>query len=580
MAAPVAKIGVQLSATTGQFENKLGNAAKRTRQLENTMERAKGKVPGFGNALGGIGGKGALAAAGAAAAAAGVVGVVLVARKAIQTFKRLGGAIIESISAMDNVIKTSRKLGITTSALVAMRIAANRTGTDLGQMEKGVQRMARSVSEAAKGTGEAQDAIRELGLDAKRLNTLSADKQFAAIGGALEGIVNHNDKLRIAGDIFGSRSAGDLLLLLGNVEAVQQAMFDAGRFGVIIDPAQTAAIEKANDAMEDLRTIKDGVFQQIAAKAAPVVAWGIEELTKRLEGPNSIPALVGRAMAKVREMAVMILNRIHTRLAFVQGVFEGIRERITNIANTVKTVWAAVASTIGTAFDALRAKLDGTQGIWEKVKATATRVIDEIAKHMATVINLIIAGTERVVNAAVGPINKLIGAANKVPGVNIGSASRVRFERVNPDTLFSDAGKALAAAAKTAAPTAIGAIVAGPLGTLLGGSVKDGIATAMAQGGGPRWGDKLDALLTRISQTPVMGGAGAMGAGAEAGAAFDPGNFAQGKLAFTALPGVNSPGLDAMRRAQDQTVAELKRSNTYLASMAENMRGGQVAVAG
>ena len=102
-----------------------------------------------------------------------------VALAAIVAFTRAG------IKSVDMLGKTADKLGLLPKHLQALRLAATSTGITVETLDMALQRMARRVGEAAVGTGEAQGALKELGLDAKALNQLSTDKVFHKISDAM-----------------------------------------------------------------------------------------------------------------------------------------------------------------------------------------------------------------------------------------------------------------------------------------------------------------------------------------------------------------------------------------------------------
>lgn len=61
-----------------------------------------------------------------------------------------------------------------------------------------MQRMTRRAAEAAQGTGEAQKAIKELGIDAVKFSNLSLEEKMYQLSDALQGVGNESDQLRIA----------------------------------------------------------------------------------------------------------------------------------------------------------------------------------------------------------------------------------------------------------------------------------------------------------------------------------------------------------------------------------------------
>ena len=65
----------------------------------------------------------------------------------------------------DNLVKTAKRLGISTDALQRWRYAANLSGVSAETLDMAMQRFSRRAADAARGTGEAKDAFRNLGID-------------------------------------------------------------------------------------------------------------------------------------------------------------------------------------------------------------------------------------------------------------------------------------------------------------------------------------------------------------------------------------------------------------------------------
>ena len=115
------------------------------------------------------------------------------------------GALIQSsINAGDELAKTADKLGVTTEALAGLRHAAELTGVSTGTMDMAMQRFTRRAAEAAKGTGEAKGALRELGIDAESIVRLPLDEQMNVVADAMAGVESQSDKVRLAMKLFDS----------------------------------------------------------------------------------------------------------------------------------------------------------------------------------------------------------------------------------------------------------------------------------------------------------------------------------------------------------------------------------------
>ena len=104
----------------------------------------------------------------------------------------------------DQLDKTASKLGISTNALSELGFAAEQTGVSYNTMAMAMQRMTRRVAEAARGTGEAKDALRELNLDAEALAKMTPDQALAKIAGAMQNVGSQSDKVRLAFKLFDS----------------------------------------------------------------------------------------------------------------------------------------------------------------------------------------------------------------------------------------------------------------------------------------------------------------------------------------------------------------------------------------
>jgi hypothetical protein len=76
----------------------------------------------------------------------------------------LGALIDRSISATDAIGKTADKIGVGVEALQEVRFAAKASGVEQQTLDMVLQRFTRRAAEAAQGTGEAKDALAQLGI--------------------------------------------------------------------------------------------------------------------------------------------------------------------------------------------------------------------------------------------------------------------------------------------------------------------------------------------------------------------------------------------------------------------------------
>ena len=176
-----------------------------------------------------------------------------------------------SLKSIDALAKTSDKLGIAISDLQALRQAAELTGVGTNTLDMSLQRMTRRLSEAAQGTGEAQDALKELNLDALALAKVSPDEQFREIAGAMEQVGSQSDRVRLAFKLFDSEGAALVNTLALGKSGLQEIGDEMDALGASITRVDAAKVEDANDAMLRVATAAGAITDRLTIELAPAI---------------------------------------------------------------------------------------------------------------------------------------------------------------------------------------------------------------------------------------------------------------------------------------------------------------------
>lgn len=243
-------------------------------------------------------------------AAAGVAGAAITAK--------LVSAGLESV---DSLAKVSNRLGIATEELAALRFAAEQTGVSTNTLDMALQRMTRRVAEAAKGTGEAQGALKELGLDAQALNELAPDQVFRAITAAMEGVDNQSDKVRLAMKLFDSEGVSLVQTMNAGVDALDEFAEQARIAGLTINEFDAAKVEAANDAMNRVRKQVTGLSQQLAVRFAPI----LEGIADRLFGVGAEAGGMGNIATRVFDAVVAAAGFVGDSIRVIQIGWHGMK---------------------------------------------------------------------------------------------------------------------------------------------------------------------------------------------------------------------------------------------------------------
>jgi hypothetical protein len=314
MATTVGKLRIILTANAGRFQKKMKKARKTVATFSKSATRFALKIGGIGTAIAGL-------------VAGG--GLTMLVRDAFKT--------------SDALAKTADKLGLTTQALSGLQLAAELSGVDIRKMQMGLQRMTRRVSEAAKGTGEAKDAIKELGLDAKKLNTLSPDKMFVEIAKAMGQIANQGDRVRLAFKLFDSEGVDlvNTLLLMGvKWDDIQEI---TRKFGIAISRLDAAKIESVVNSFVLLRGLLKGAARQIAVNLTIPLALVTEELLDIGHDSWEMSRTIAKAFNKAGKTLLSVISTIHTvwSTALV-GMELELRKRLLRMT----TAWTLVANMV------------------------------------------------------------------------------------------------------------------------------------------------------------------------------------------------------------------------------------------
>ncbi len=234
----------------------------------------------------------------------------------------MGLLVKSSLDATDSLGKTARKIGVTTEALAKMRYAASLTGVETSTMDMALQRFTRRAAEAAMGTGEAKDALKELNLDAKALINMPLEQQMQELAGAFETVKTDADKVRLAMKLFDSEGVALVNTLgLGKKGLIEMAA-EADRLGVALSATAVEGVEDANDAFTRLSTLFRGIRDQTTAALAPA----LETLATTLKDKvlTAIESTDGGVEQFAKNLAIRILDAVEATLRGLQELVNGV----------------------------------------------------------------------------------------------------------------------------------------------------------------------------------------------------------------------------------------------------------------
>jgi len=335
-------------------------------------------------------------------------------RKAIFSFRTalvgvagaagLGLLVKSSLDSIDTLGKTAQKLGVTSQALQKLRYASNLAGVETRTVDMAVQRFTRRLSEAANGTGEAKDALKELGLNAKELAKQPLDKQMLALADAFDDVQSSGDKVRLAFKLFDSEGVAFVNTLEGGSAALREMFNEAEGLGFILSSSAVRGVEEANDAIMKLGTMFGGVRDQLVAALAPALrelvdlmrnklvaaiekAGGIKKFAKELAiGVINLVEQVAKAIYRFAEQSqTVILGMVDAASVLASTFSKDFADRIRNFSESFRRLPKTFdVSLFNDLRAAVKATSDGVDGLGKSTDKIAekTKTLSEALQEL------------------------------------------------------------------------------------------------------------------------------------------------------------------------------------------------------
>lgn len=196
----------------------------------------------------------------------------------------IGGFVVRTIEAGDELAKAAAKSGIATKAFTELAYAGRMADVDLGSLSTAIKKMQVSLSNAGSG-GKAQvETLAALGLEIKELKALAPDKQFELLADRISKLTDPADRARAATELFGKAGADLLPMFEDGAEGIRKAREEAERFGQSFSEEQLANLQLADDSIKRMKASFDGLSMTLVGKVAPSLSNFLDNITAIVTG--------------------------------------------------------------------------------------------------------------------------------------------------------------------------------------------------------------------------------------------------------------------------------------------------------
>lgn len=209
----------------------------------------------------------------------------------------LGGgmavAVKGSLDLMDSTGDLAGRVGVTTEALTALQYAAQLTGSEASVLEGALTKMNDNLANAATKGGPAADALNRIGLDAKELVFMDADKAFLKIVDGIRDLGTQGERTSAAMDLLGKSGTGLMNTINAGSGEISALMEEAKALGMTFTDLDASKAGAANDALDKISGILTGITNTLAIQLAPfITAAGEAFLDFAKKGVNSGESIV------------------------------------------------------------------------------------------------------------------------------------------------------------------------------------------------------------------------------------------------------------------------------------------------
>ena len=349
----------------------------------------------------------------------------------------LGLSVHRFAATGDEIQTMAIKTGFSARALSELKYIAERSGTSFETLQTAIKNVAKLLDDSSRGSIQATETLRRLGLELKDFEGLSPEEAFWLLAEAIRNVEDPMKRLALAQDVFG-QSGIDLMAIINLEKDELQKLKDrAHELGVVLDEEAAAKAAALSDAFFDLKAAITGIQMIIgsllADKLMPLVNMLTNVISAVSRWAQANPELAGTLVTIVGALGatmailgplLMMLPAIAAGFSWLVGVVGS-----ASAALAILFVPALVVIAVTAWISAIQSLGKYWGDIWWGMKRVAENVLNTISALL-----------------------------NKIPGVNLGT---VNLTGTQPEVELTDRAKKALGMPGFAA----GGIVPGPLGS-------------------------------------------------------------------------------------------------------------------
>ena len=323
----------------------------------------------------------------------------------------VSGAAFKAADAMsknlDEIEKTSQKVGMSTKAYQEWDYVMKISGTEMSSMSMGLKTLTNKFDDAVNGNESAVKTFERLGLSMENISDLSREDLFAEVIYAFQGMEDSAERAALANDLLG-RSGQELTPLFNTTtEETKELIKQVNDLGGVMSEDAVKDGAAFQDSLTSLKTAFSGASASLLKNLLPAITklmnkisdfvanGGLDKLIDTLQKIAPVIGVVVTAFAgfKIVSGVISIIKGISTAMTLLNTVM---------LANPIGLVIAAVAALVA-GFIILWNKCEGFRqfwiNLWEGIKKVFSAVVDFIGGAFKSIADWASESWEKIKNA-------------------------------------------------------------------------------------------------------------------------------------------------------------------------------------
>lgn len=380
----------------GKTNDELDKSGKKSEETGSKFEKLKSVTSGLGSAL-----------------SAAVKGIAAVGTVAAGAASAVGAMVKTAAYNADDINTMAKQYSMSVEDIQKFQYATEQIDVPLETLTGSMQKLTKNMATASKGTGDAYEAFKALGVEITNQDGTLRDRNevFNEAINALANIENETQRDAYAMQIFG-KSAADLNpLILGGADALKTLGDQAESAGLILEQDQLDTLNLLSDAIDTFKATIAGAGNLISTEFAAPMADALNQITAYIQeltaafAEGGFPALADKAGEVLTDILATFDEYLPKVVEFgteiILKMIDGLTEMMPDIISTATEI---IISLVGALIEAAPKIIEAAT---VAVVTLATGIADALPELIPAAVDAVLT----IVETLIDNVDQLIDAA-------------------------------------------------------------------------------------------------------------------------------------------------------------------------